>query len=72
MDLRDYTIRYGVSVIVFTAAAGWWTDSIEVVVSATVWMLHDLLGISFSAIEALVTRSSVLMLHTLGMQGILR
>ena len=43
----------------------WWTDSIEVVVSATVWMLPELLGISFSANETLITRSRVLMPRTL-------
>ena len=39
-------IRYGESVIVFTAAAGWWTNSIKVVVSATIWISPELLGIS--------------------------
>ena len=55
MDLGGYTQGWhGESVIVFTAAAGWWTDSIEVVVPAKVWMLPELLGISFSANETLV------------------
>ena len=50
------------SSFVFTAAAGWWTDSIEVVVSATIWMLPELLRKSFFANETLVIRSRVLYL----------
>ena len=42
---------YGESVIVYTAAAKWWTDSIAVIIFATDWMLPKLLGMSFSANE---------------------
>ena len=55
MDLGGYHHGWHVeSVVVFTAAAGWWTGSIEVVVPAKVWMLPVLLRMSISANETLV------------------